>query len=546
MISRARQGLAALAALGLAAPALAQSGIEVQSLDALDPLEVGLPGAALPMTLWDGSTADTAGAALASLPGASDGAYDSPALRELARAVLVSGGYPPAGARGTEALAVARTDRLLAASGVMDAFDLLERTPNLNTTTQLSRQHAELAFAAGEFDRACYTTNALLEGRDTPYWLRARALCLAVDGQNAAAELTAELASGVAPDADFDRLLFALTLQQPLSGNPVRIETGLSYALSRLAPVEDAALVAPSGTAPAWLREFAAASPLPNFLYSSDPAADLERAATLDGVEREHLLISVLAQGEDRERAAAALSQLLDDAAAQDDLLAALQLYGAEVATLPQTAETLGDGVRFTLAAALAGDLRTARAWKNGLVDGPRAPVSVFEAALPAAGDDKPDAVPPLEPVVSEQPAWVPPSAADLVALDYALLLASGRIDRNASVAVYAAIQERFGAAVTADLLALQRLGAEVPSGLRDGLAAREDAVVPAQLLAMEEAFLFGAEAEAILLAIAALQKADETNILDIYPRVATQLGEADLGEAMLGILLERHVERAF
>ena len=559
IISRARAfASGAVSALTLSAASLAQGGgIEVQSLDALDPLEVGLPGAAFSMTLWDGSTGDTALAALAALPGPDEGAgYSSHALSELARAVLVSGGYPPAGGRGRADLATTRSDRLLAAGGVMDAFDLLERTPNINTSPTLARRHAELALAAEAYDRACYTANALIANRDAPYWLRVRALCLALEDQSSAAELTAELASGVEADADYDRLLFALTLGRPLTGNPIMIDSGLDYALTRLVQIDDPALVQLGETSPAWLRRFVELEPLPNFLYSTAPAADLERAAGLEGLEREHLLISVLAQGEDRERAAGALSLLLDDAAASGDMLAAMRLYGAEVNTLPQTEATLADGVRFAMAAALAGDVRTARAWKNGLIDGPRRPVNPFpepvqaetvtedplktgmaQIELPMPGADDPAA-----PVTD----WRGPDAAQLVAVDLAILLASGDVDSPATEAVLAAAYESQGDVVLADFLALQRLGAPVPTGLRAGLTAREPVAIPVELLAMEEALVAGAETEAVLFAVSALAGMEDATAVEILPRAATVLAEADLSGALLQLLLERHVARHY
>ncbi len=546
MISRAKSVLAAMIALGLSTAAAAQSGIEVQSLDALDPLEVSLPGAAFSMTLWDGSSRDTALAALAALPSAQSGQYPSDTLAELARAVLVSGGYPPVGARGDQELAVVRADRLVVAGGALDAYDLLERTPNLNRIEPLSRWHAELALTVGDFDRACRSANALLEGRDRPYWLRVRAFCLALSGQGSAAELTAELAAGVEADAEFDRLLFALTLDQELTGPPITIGSGLELALMRSVRLADDALLQTGDETPQWLRTYLASGETA-IGYSDDPASDIARAEALDANEREALLISILAQGEDRELAAQALSLLLDDAAARDELLTALRLYGPEIATLPQTAGTLADGVRFALAAAVYGDIRTARAWRNGLLDGPRAPLALFDpsVSLPEAGaatetnteTDKPE-----EPVV----IWTPPAVADMVALDYALMLASGRIDGDEGAAIFAATEARFEGAVLADLLALQRLGAMVPSGLRTGLLAREAIAVPVALLAMEEALVVGAEAEAVLFAIAALDQADATSAAEIYPRVATLFAELDLAEALFGILLERHVQRAF
>lgn len=556
MISRAKRMKRLLAgvfaATALQAGALAQSGIEVQSLDALDPMEVGLPGAAFSMNLWDGSNAQSAAAALGRLPDAGSGSYASQSLSELARAVLVSGGYPPAGGRGDADLALVRTDRLVAAGGVYDAFDLLERTPNLNAVPVLARWHADLALTVMEFDRACFMANALLDGRDEPYWLRVRAFCLALEGQSSAAELTAELASGIEADPQFDRMLFAYTLDQGLEGDPVEVRTGLDFALVRTLTNGDPAMTIAGEATPRWLADYLDYRRLPNFLNSTDPAGDLQRAGELTGADREFALISVLSQGMDREIAAQALSELLNDAAEAGDLITAMRLYGGEVATLPQTENTLEDGVRFALAAMLAGDLRTARAWRNGLIDGPRRAIDPFEVNTVSEADKVEEASPttaagaePLAQPVMDTP-WQPPAPADMAALDYALILASGDLTRPGAEAVYGAIEERFGAAMLPDLMALQRLGAPVPQGLRGALLDREPGLVPVEILAMEEAQVAGAQTEAVLLAAAALTRADDLNAVDIYPRVATLLGESDLGGAMLELLLERHVMRAF
>lgn len=245
---------ASLVAALLGGTALAQDPIEVERLDALDPMEVGLPGAAMGSRLWEGTSAGMARAVLARLPGADSDGYPSEALAELARSVLVSGGQPPAGGRGDADLAVLRIERLLAAAGIDETFDLLERTPGVSRTPALARWHAELGFATGSEERACRTANALTERRDEPYWLRVRAFCLALDERDAAAELTAELARSSEPDEGFDARLFALTLGMPLEDNAPAADTGLEWAMNRHLPGHDEAAAlaedAPAGSAP--------------------------------------------------------------------------------------------------------------------------------------------------------------------------------------------------------------------------------------------------------------------------------------------------------
>ena len=242
----------ALALWGSAA--FAQDGIEVERLDALDPMEVSLPQAGLDNRLWRGTGRDQAVAVLARLPGPDEGQYNSEVLAAAARSVLMSGGQPPAGGRGDADLARLRVERLLAAGGAGDAFDLLERTPGINRIPALARWHADLGFALGETDRACRTADALIEGRDTAYWLRVRACCLVLQGQAAAAELTAELARSQSEDDGFDARLFALTLGTEADAGPA--ETALQWAMSRDLAGGNHEASGVAGTAPAWLKAY--------------------------------------------------------------------------------------------------------------------------------------------------------------------------------------------------------------------------------------------------------------------------------------------------
>lgn len=546
-------GSAAHAQSDLAPPAAADEGVEVQSLDALDPLEVGLQGSVFSRTLWDGSDAATARAALERLPGGEAGGYASLATREIARLVLVAGGYPPAGGRGDEALAISRADRLLAAGGPHDAFDLLERTPGLDRKPGLARMHAELGFALGETARACATANGLLEDRDQPYWLRARAFCLVLGDQAAAGELSAELAAAREPDAEFDRLLYAITLQQPIEGDFPTPVTGLNYALALAAPTTaDGDWVRAGEAAPDWLVQVEARRSDGDFSYSAAPAADLARAAELEGGARTAVLISVLAQGEDRLLSASALTALLDAAAAGGDLPAAMRSYGGEVATLPITAQTLEDGYRFALAAILNGDLRIARRWRDALLSGPARPEPVVPAGaasdfMSSGLEQKPgaDTAQPTQPAAQPAPEWQPLPANQLVVLDMALALAADTVDSPAMEALLAAYLEGQGQAALGDVMALERLGAPAIPGVRTLLLQRDTAGVPVELMAMEAAMDDGAVAETALLAAAALNTGEDGPSAETLVRSADALDALGLRAAMLELLLERLVARA-
>lgn len=529
---------ASLLALALGSNAFAQDDIEVQSLDALDPMEVGLPGAIFDMTLWDGTSAMLARTALSQLPASDGEGYRSRALAEMARAILVSGGYPPSGARGETDLSALRADRLLAAGGAFDGFDLLERTPNLNRSPELARLHADLGFATENIERACYTARSLLDGRDSAYWVRVRALCMAAEGQSSAAELTAELADSIEPDPDYNRMFFAFTLGQMIEDEMPTLDGAVDLALYRFTAADQTAEPAFADGTPAWLINAVSPPRLPNFLQTDDPQAELARAMELEGHERRIALISVLATPGDNAAAATALNTLMSD---EDNLLDGMRYYGQDVSSIQIDADTLAFAERFAFAAILAGDARTARRWLRGMVDGPTTPdvgpteVDATEASVKPAGSED---VPPA----NDAPEWVPAGADEIVAVQLAMALVDDRIDVASVEALLAAYLERHGDAVLADVIALQRLGAPAVENLRGRLAGREPETVSPYVLAMEEAAAVGARAEAGLFAVAALNASED---VDTMARVAPVLDELGLRSAMLELLLERLIQRS-
>lgn len=541
MISRAKTLAGAMAACALlASSAGAQDEIEVQSLDALDPMEVGLPDAWMGSTLWDGTDLGMALSVLARLPAAENGEYRSGAAAELARAVLSTGGYPPAGGRGNNTLSQMRTDRLLAAAGVADTYDLLERTPNLNQNPGLSYQHAELAFALGEVDRGCNTATALLDEREQARWVRIRAFCLATEGQAAAAELTAELASSVEADPDFDRMLFAITLDSAPEGGLPSVDSGLDYAMAMRLAARSGDPVTLGETAPKWLRSLVLKDSGTSFSIDADPKASFDEALAAEGDLRHGLLGAVLAQGIDRELAGQALTLLLSDARDEDRFLAAARQYGHDVDTLPVTAATLEGGFDFALAALMVGDVRTARRWRDALIDGPprTTPVRRVLVAgpdgtlIPEPGSEQPP-----------EPEWDPISGDKLVVLDLAIAVAGDRLRGSQLTAVTSAYLEGRGADALPEILAVNRLGSEAPEGLR-ALLLDTPAHPTGSLLAMEAAAAANAHAETAILALAAFNEGGETLSADALSRIAAALDSIGLRDAALYLVLEQIIQR--
>jgi hypothetical protein len=531
---------ASVIALAVSASASAQDSIQVQSLDALDPLEVGLRDTSLPQSLWDGTQASMAHRVIAALPGADGDGFDSPFTGELVRAVLITGGHPPRGGRGDLPLAVLRADRLLAAAGAHDAYDLLERTPNINQSTELSRWHAELAFAVGDVSRACRTADALLDGREQAYWLRARAFCLSLNGQGAAAELTAELARSESADPEFDTLLFALTLGGDTDGAITPITSGLKLAMTRQLVGSDRVMGHVATSAPGWLRRFDAGGVAGSLNSDDDPQLLLSAAEAESGSTRTALLETVLAQGRDREAAALALGLLLDDAVEGGDFIEASLRYGGEIQSLPITRATLLHGYRFALAALIVDERRLAGRWRDALRDGP-APTRTVMPTVSGESVKPGESAPMAEPL----PEWIPPSANRMISLDLAVAVARDRLRGGDVHALLGAYREVHGDASLPEILALTRLGAPLQREMRERLVDQPAALTHPAVYAMEAAARSGAKAEAALLGALSLMPTETPASTDTLSRVVKVLDSIDMRDAALGLVLERLVLRA-
>jgi len=452
-------------ALALAAsPALAaaqEPDIAVAQLGQVNPLEVSA-GGGLPDTVWSSGDARALRAVLEALPQSSAPEWRNPAAAQLALSALLTGGAPPEASQTDDgALSSLRADRILAAGGARSAYGLLSRTPGLNEYPALSALYVETAFALGETLNACRAANALLDGRDTAYWLRVRAVCLALDGNIAAGELTAELARAQSVDDNFDALFDALTLDQNLPRG-VAPRSGLELAIAE-AVAPDTRIV-PDARAPGWLKRAAERTGPAISLPQTLPEA-LEAAVALEGPDRRAALGALIQQELDRNIAAEALAIRLTDAAQAGRFAAAARAYGPEVSRLPMTGDTLAHGRLFVLAALGADDIVAARQWRDALMEGPPAPPPPPQpdpmvapgrapSALAApAGYEDPDAL--------VEPPWAPPAPGVMVELDFAAAVAAGRIEGDSFAALLAARIENADAARLCQAAALAALGAD-------------------------------------------------------------------------------------
>lgn len=370
------------------APSESETGIAVEELGAGDPFAPsGLEPsrAALPSDLWSGSTSQD----LASLFDALPGEGWSVAAAELTARALATSSSAPAGEASAEAIAAARVGALARLGRVEAVEAIVWGAIGGLENPALARHGAVAGFARGNNETACALSDGLTQGRDAPFWLRARAACAALNGARGAAELTLSLArdrgtegvddsfaawvvgdlEAAAPPRDAIEVALAR-----LAGAP--LDVGLAETLT-LMEAAGAALdaEAPIGLRLEAARRAAAAGAITVAAYDAalaagavpgerDPSALFEAALAQEGGRQAALLRQIARTPDvDPALAADAISVALDSALSAADFLLAARLYRDDLAELPRTAATVAYAPVFAEAAAAAGDASLARLW---------------------------------------------------------------------------------------------------------------------------------------------------------------------------------------
>lgn len=549
-ISRNRAWAPAAAALLLAgAPAWAQD-IEVESLGPVDPFSVGVmtpSQGGLPDDLWQGSTAELAAEAMSRVPADSD----SPAVNRLIAKALLSGGEPPEGADG-DALAAQRMQALLAAGFAEDAARLASRTPDVAARPGLAEAQANAFLVSGDLDGACATADSLREGREGAFWLRLRAVCLAVAGQTTRADLTAELAREEGDNPQFERAYALAVLGEALeeeveTADPLVFASAIrAGARITLADAASRAMMAPPAEDEPHLAVLRAARAAKAGLitpaavaavYESVPRPALEPGvsrldAALDSPDgaREALLYQLALDAteapDQRAQALAASLESVDDAAG---FLLAARLLTPGLRDLPTDAGR-DDALLFAQAAAAAGDPSLARRWLRTATERPAPPA-------PNPGSDAGAPVP-----LGVAPPWTPPEPEDVASVE-ALIALSAEGPEAAQSRLESEGEARVRFIDAAVLAALGKTGdpAMRLALLRGegGDGERADADV---LLAMDSAAADGATAETALLAAAAMGPGPvalaPADLVRVVRALATVGLEQDAREAGLEAML--------
>ena len=221
---------------GMTASESAQSGIEVGSLEAIDPDAAGvlLPGIEpFSSNFWSGSRRSRVEALLPRLPAA----VPSVAMRRLALALLTSPARPPAGKGEAGALVLARVGRLVDMGARDAALALLESAGPEGGQTLSARIENDRLLAALDLDVACEQILGKAGRAGDGYWRRVRILCQSHAGLIEAATLGLELLleTDAAPDQVFDDTIYAMAGLAEPAVDPLADPTPLRVAAWRLA-----------------------------------------------------------------------------------------------------------------------------------------------------------------------------------------------------------------------------------------------------------------------------------------------------------------------
>lgn len=168
------------------------AGITVNRLETVDPDAIGLIGedkGGFPPTLWRGAQWSVVSGLMPRMPAG----LVSPALRDMARRLLVSQASVPVGKPLDASFVALRIDRLLAMGDVGNALALLKITPDERRDESLARTRIEALFFDNNNAAACKTVKNAIRDYSGLYWSQAQAFCLALSGAHARASLIADL-----------------------------------------------------------------------------------------------------------------------------------------------------------------------------------------------------------------------------------------------------------------------------------------------------------------------------------------------------------------
>jgi hypothetical protein len=376
------------------------AGISASTLEPLDLSwgdALGKGEAALPRDLWQGTSRAILRALLGQL-----GPTESPALRALARRLLLSGAAIPRGEDPADgpSLVVLRAEALARLGALSGAETVLDHVPAAKLGGPGQRLRIELAFAANSLADACQRVAAGLAQQENVWWDQANIACELLSGAREKAALSRDILRDRDPDADrlFDTLIGAANgarggkldrrlMLTPLgatlwalSKRPVPAEvtatmdapTAAAFAGSsepasnRLAPAERAAAL--GAWPPQRLAELYSKAALEDPAPAASPADERPGETPLGRAQ----LFATAQQNGDAARRVEALLQFLRAAQSHNFYFIAARLAAPIILAIGPSDATKGAAPSFTRALIAAEHARDATAWL-GLLDAPAA-----------------------------------------------------------------------------------------------------------------------------------------------------------------------------
>ena len=162
-------------------------GIQIRPLNSVDVSAVGLLNASnggFGSKLWDGSRFSF----IEKLLSKHNGRTNSYTMRQLLRRVLVTGGAPPSGSKGS-AFMIARLNALKSMGELNSALKLLSAIPVENRELIFRKYETEMHLIMGKPELACSIAGDEVVRLKDPFWQKARIYCQILAGELSRAEL---------------------------------------------------------------------------------------------------------------------------------------------------------------------------------------------------------------------------------------------------------------------------------------------------------------------------------------------------------------------
>ena len=271
---------------------IAQTSVEVDALQALDPESVGLidkSQGGFAVDMW----AETDRALVQRLLPLVPPTLRSKPARDLLTRLLLTRATAPRGKPGGKSLLALRVELLLAMGDVKSALGLLQAAPPQLSNQRLAQIEVESRFFRNDNAGACTTVRRAAPQYSAPYWQQAAAFCMALGQDHARSAMIADILRerGAAVPQAFFTLVDALGGEQDSVVDSLQDPGGLLFSMMRAASRKLPEDIVDSAH-PAVLRAVAL-SPNADFAVRLEAAERAETSGALSAQELAEIYASV-------------------------------------------------------------------------------------------------------------------------------------------------------------------------------------------------------------------------------------------------------------